>query len=387
MQVGELIARMEYEYGYRFQQGDVLLIGVNDQGMGGPQAVLPIEQATVEQQVQGIHEEVLPMVHRDYRNLIMVRYEEFDYHETNGFHDQFTASLDDHPGGFEVVAQYKVDQNRQLYQGYMDQQWASPGLRWTMPGKLPDVSAQMRELGYKEPASSEAEYLRSFQPHPEPGFQPLDQEQEVSHLNRLAPRVSVEVARHALATTASTESIEQQAKARQTLGHLVAYDEDARDAVAYDASISPAKKDALVETYRQAPAKQRPALAAAAGAAWMMSGGGLKAGRAIMAHAYQSTRPSDRALVTAAEVATTRAHMRPEEIQEAFGKEIGTDLEAAEAAHQEWERLYSSTTTQTETETVVETETVEEPDQMQLALEHQMNQPPAPVASSGPEVD
>ncbi|GAA1854508.1 hypothetical protein [Myceligenerans crystallogenes] len=145
--------------------------------------------------------------------------------------------------------------------------WRALEGKWTHGQPVPDLTAELVVAGFPIPAGSPADLEASVAPLRVPAFDPLD-DQTADRLAALAPRQRAGLAQDVLERVADggPDEIGQM----RVLAHLATTDLVIRDVIlAYtlDGGVRHDRVEALVRTFRAAPARQQPLLATLAAAA------------------------------------------------------------------------------------------------------------------------
>lgn len=195
----------------------------------------------------------------------------------------------------------------------LDGTWRSvedPAGPWSSALPIPQASPDMVGLGMRAPAASREELFASVAPLPEPLFGPLDRA-KAKYLTTVSPATRADLAVAALDHIAAGR-IDDPAHL-QSLAHLVTTDVTVRDAVlasALDGGPRHDRVEALVRTYRAAPAEQRPMLATTAAAAAFLAAWHPPLVWGVLQHADPASRLTS--LITGAlRAGANPAPMRP----------------------------------------------------------------------------
>lgn len=149
---------------------------------------------------------------------------------------------------------------------------------------LPDLSADLVLAGIPVPASTREDYTRRFEPLPEPLYGTVPARNAAVFENS-PPSFLVEVATRSLDHLAAPGQGDDPQR-MATLAHLATSSDGAvRDGILVAAYATDGRLDAMVRTFRAAPAELRPDLAAMTAAALYLHGGHSPAARTILRHA------------------------------------------------------------------------------------------------------
>lgn len=338
LNVPEHIAVAPYSQGYRMQPGDVLVLGLDENEVAGPRSAVSAEGLSGSELATMVDDEVLPMFGEDYRNVAVVRWDNEDEEDPTAFHDELAKRLQGNEEGFRISQRYRVDEHDDLYVSGTgtpsdDQQY---GQDWEHFDQLPDIELEMWDLGYDRPAATKKEFLARFAPESEPGFAPLrEAKPEVAErLDGMCPSQQVEAARFCVDRLASTDHRKGDLEELGgSVAHLVSQNKAVRDAVVAHAATSEERTGALVSVYRLTPEEQRPAMAAAAGAAWTCRGNSHNGAQQMFAHAQRD--PEQAKLGQLMTTASLRAHLTPEQQRELMHRGSAEEIAQADAR---WEK-------------------------------------------------
>lgn len=199
------------------------------------------------------------------------------------------------------------------------------GDRWTPALPLPDVTAKAVLDGHLAPATSREELAARYAPAPTATIGAVT-EADAAIFGSSPPSFRAEVAIAHLGKIAQPAPDDTYQMA--VLAHLTTAGPKAvRDAVMLAAAADRARVDALVRVYQGAPVRQRPTLAAAAGTAMFLSGGGSVETDAILAHAGGDRDAAHLALL----VTTSKTlGFNPHELRAELGRQIKPALDDAD---------------------------------------------------------
>lgn len=204
---------------------------------------------------------------------------------------------------------------------------SSPDEPWTSPSPLPAAPDHGAAWKLPDPSAGRTQHLEKYQPHPQTGFQPLPRERG-DLLDALMPSLRAEIGVRTLDRIALTHDPDDMA----LLAHLIGT--TLTQAHVLHATISnPHRRQALIDTYRAAPAPHLADLATLASAGHYLSGGSTATTHEILHHAHPDSPLTQ--LLTAG----IAADVPGRELHNLFTARHGLDrlLHATEAADQAWE--------------------------------------------------
>lgn len=270
--MGDLLATVPHQLGYRLEGSDQLAIQVS--GPGG-RFLVPIDWPADQPNLQAARQtastiEAVTRLHPS-NAVLLLGYGPEAAERVYTLREALSRQL---AGADISIAAVQVDQG----------QWRAFGVGVTGDWhRLPEVPVSILVAGYPAPAPSLQEYRQQYQPLPEPTYGPLP-ESSRELIDASPPGIKAELANRALQRLANREPNPLDLPA---LAHVL-NDPAVNHAVVAHTFRDRPRLGSLVDAYRGAPPQHQPALAAAAATALWLHGR-IQEARQVNAHIPDDT--------------------------------------------------------------------------------------------------
>lgn len=272
--LGEFLAGIPAQFGYAMNDDHVVAVGISREGRSGPYIVAEWDLSTArEVDLAGNIAEHIARIAKanpTYDRFVLVGYGPEGADRAGLLRTAVLATV-------KMPEPIVVHVNGNAWRLQIGED------TWTPAADLPDVSAQVVLAGLLAPVASRAELAARYEPLPTPTFGSINQ-RDAAVFESSPPSFRAEVATAALdkLTRPALDEPYQMA----VLAHLTTTGPKAvRDAVMLAAAADVEHVAALVRAYQGAPEDMRPTMAAAAGTAMFLYGGGSVEMETILSHA------------------------------------------------------------------------------------------------------
>lgn len=316
--LGDYLAGLPYLVGYDLTEQHLVAVGLSASGASGPIAAITW-QPPAGQGDRDLAESLaatLGNVARstDVEQFLLVGYGPRGRERTALLADALLATID-------VPEPVEVHVDRGTFAALDPERGV-----WSHPLRLPDVAAAAVVAGESMPARTRDELMQRFAPTARPAYAALS-ETDAAQFATSPPSFHAEVATRLLDQLATPGHGDDPGR-MAVLAHLATGDLAVRDTVIAAAAQDPARADALVRTYRGAPAELRGPTASVAATALYLRGATQPAIEEVLRHA---DRDGHHARLTALIETAVAAGMSPHPLRANLTRTAESALDAADA--------------------------------------------------------